>query len=152
MRFELKKFDALTPQELYGIIWLRNEVFVVEQQCVFQDADYKDDKAWHLMGFDADNQLIAYCRLLPRGVSYAETSIGRVVVHPAARRTGAGKKLMQQAIEQCKKKFGTGPIRIGAQLYLKRFYESFGFRTEGTIYLEDGIEHIEMLRDAADGT
>ena len=152
MRFELKQFDALTPQELYGIIWLRNEVFVVEQQCVFQDADYKDYKAWHLMGFDADNQLIAYCRLLPRGVSYAEASIGRVVVHPAVRRTGAGKKLMQQAIAHCKKKFGTGPIRIGAQLYLKRFYESFGFRTEGAIYLEDGIEHIEMLLDAANGT
>lgn len=152
MRFELKPFDALTPHELYDILWLRNEVFVVEQQCIFQDADYKDSKAWHLMGYDAQHQLMAYCRLLPAGVSYTEQSIGRVVVHPAARRTGAGKALMQRAITLCEERFGKGFIRIGAQLYLKRFYEGFGFKQQGAIYLEDGIEHIEMLRLPATAT
>ena len=152
MRFELKKFEALTAYELYDIIWLRNEVFVVEQQCVFQDADYKDQKAWHLMGYDAENRLLAYCRLLPAGVSYEEPSIGRVVVHPAFRRTGAGKLLMRRAIQECEQLFGVGPIRIGAQLYLKRFYEEFGFRQQSDVYLEDGIAHIEMLRPSAAAT
>ena len=91
----LKKFEELTPYELYNIMWLRNEVFVVEQNCVYQDADYKDQKGWHLMGVDEEGKLMAYVRLLPVGVSYEnEPSIGRVVTNPAARGTGVGRQLM----------------------------------------------------------
>lgn len=145
MHHTLKTFQALTPHELYAIVRLRNEVFVVEQNCVFQDADNKDQEAHHLMIWGDDGTLVAYARLLPPGVSYAEMSIGRVVSSPAQRRTGAGKLLMRTAIDTCRQLFGPTPIRIGAQLYLQQFYASFGFVPEGDIYLEDGIEHIEMV-------
>jgi ElaA protein len=143
----LKKFEALTPYELYDIMWLRNEVFVVEQNCVYQDADYKDQKGWHYMGVDEEGKLMAYVRLLPPGVSYEEPSIGRVLTNPAARGTGVGRVLMQQAIEQCKALFGDLPIKIGAQYYLLQFYSSLGFVQTSAIYLEDNIEHIEMIRN-----
>lgn len=143
----LKKFEALTPYELYDIMWLRNEVFVVEQNCVYQDADYKDQKGWHYMGRNEEGTLIAYVRLLPPGVSYAEPSIGRVLTNPAARGTGAGRLLMQNAIEECKALFGDVPIKIGAQYYLLKFYSSLGFVQTSDIYLEDNIEHIEMIRN-----
>ncbi len=144
IQWVIKAFEELTPHELYSIIRLRNEVFVVEQQCIFQDADNKDQESYHLMYWQ-DDQLIAYCRLLPPGLAYNEMSIGRVVSSPAARRTGAGRELISMAIEQCYKYFGRGPIRIGAQLYLKKFYASFGFVETGEVYLEDGIEHVEMV-------
>jgi len=141
----LKKFKALSPYELYAVLQLRNEVFVVEQYCVFQDADDKDQNSYHLMGFYND-KLIAYTRLVPPGDSYKEASIGRVVTSPSVRRTGAGKELMEQSIDAVYKIFGVQPIKIGAQLYLKKFYESFGFEKISDVYLEDGIEHIYMIR------
>lgn len=141
-----KKFDELTPHELYKIMWLRNEVFVVEQNCVYQDADYKDEKSWHLMGMNNQQELMAYCRILPPGLSYVEPSIGRVVTNPIVRREGAGKILMQHGIEKCFELFGPLDIKIGAQLYLLKFYSSLGFEKTGDLYLEDGIEHIEMTR------
>jgi ElaA protein len=144
MEFSLKSFDVLTPNELYQILTLRSEVFVVEQQCVFLDMDQKDQKSQHLMIWDK-NILVAYCRILPAGISYAEPSIGRVVSSPKYRRTGAGRALMEQAIEITKQQHGNQPIRIGAQLYLKKFYSSLGFEAQGDIYLEDGIEHVEMI-------
>jgi ElaA protein len=140
-----KAFDDLTPHELYEIMRLRNEVFVLEQLCVYQDADNKDQRSHHLMIKD-NGKLIAYARLLPPGVSYPEMSIGRVISSPEYRRKGAGRLLMQKAIEGCHELFGEGPIRIGAQLYLTKFYESFGFVRSGDVYLEDNIEHIEMER------
>lgn len=147
LKWTLKKFETLTPYELYNIMWLRNEVFVVEQNCVYQDADYKDQNGWHLMGLNEEDQLMAYVRLLPVGVSYKnEPSIGRVVTNPAARGTGAGKELMQEAIKQCELLFGNQDIKIGAQFYLLKFYTLLGFEQTGDIYLEDGIEHIEMIR------
>ncbi len=142
----LKKFDALSPNELYAILQLRNAVFVVEQQCIFQDADDKDQGSYHLMGLH-ENTLMAYTRLLPPGYGYEYASIGRVVTAPAVRRYGVGKKLMQQSIDSVYELFGHGTIKIGAQLYLKTFYESFGFVQTGTPYLEDGIEHIYMLKE-----
>ncbi|HEX6915971.1 MAG TPA: GNAT family N-acetyltransferase [Chitinophagaceae bacterium] len=145
--FSCKKFGALTPSELYEILHLRNEVFVVEQNCVFQDADHKDQKAHHLMAWSGD-ELAGYTRLLPPGAAYSEMSIGRVVTSPEYRRSGVGRKLMQESIDQCYRLFGKGPIRIGAQEYLKHFYESFGFRQVGEGYLEDGIPHIYMVREA----
>jgi ElaA protein len=141
----LKRFDELTPYQLYAILQLRNEVFVVEQNCVFQDADNKDQDCYHLMGF-LDNKLAAYTRLVPAGVTYEQASIGRVVTSPSVRRSGAGKMLMQQSIDSLYSLFGKVPIKIGAQLYLQKFYESFGFVRISDIYLEDGIEHIYMLK------
>lgn len=142
----LKSFEELTPYELYAILQLRNEVFVVEQNCVFQDADDKDQDSYHLMGFNDNDKLIAYTRLVPPGVSYEEVSIGRVVTSLSVRRSGAGKELMQQSIYAVYKLFGERQIKIGAQLYLKEFYESFGFEQVSDIYLEDGIEHIYMIK------
>lgn len=142
----LKKFEALTPYQVYAILQLRNEVFVVEQNCVFQDADDKDQHCYHLMGFD-DNKLVAYTRIVPEGVIYAQASIGRVVTAPQVRRLGAGKALMNQSIDTVYNLFGRVPIKIGAQLYLKHFYESLGFHQVSDVYLEDGIEHIYMLRE-----
>ncbi len=140
-----KFFDDLSAHELYAIMRLRSEVFVLEQQCIYQDADNKDLSAYHLMIQDGDT-LIAYARLLPPGISYEYMSIGRVISKQDYRRKGAGRLLMKEAIKACHELFGEGPIRIGAQLYLKKFYESFGFVQTGEVYLEDDIEHIEMTR------
>ena len=145
MNWTLKPFDDLTAKELYNILQLRNEVFIVEQNCPYQDLDNKDLYAFHLMGMK-ENKLLAYARLLAPGISYSESSIGRVVSSPAARKTGMGKKLMKESIVQIKNLFQTDIIRIGAQLYLKKFYESFGFIQDGDTYLEDNIPHIIMLR------
>ena len=144
IQWSLKEFEHLTPSELYAILQLRNEVFVVEQNCVFQDADDKDQHCSHLMGW-LEGRLVAYTRLVPPGVSYKEPSIGRVITSPLVRRTGAGKELMTRSIEAVKALYGNIPQRIGAQLYLKNFYSSFGFIVAGDVYLEDGIEHIEMV-------
>ncbi len=140
-----KPFEALTVAELYAILQLRNRVFIVEQQCVYADTDGKDSFCFHLMVWD-DDQLAAYARLLPAGLAFEQASIGRVVSDPEYRGKGAGKLLMTQAIALCHELFGPGPVKIGAQLYLKRFYESLGFVKCSEMYLEDGIEHIEMLR------
>jgi len=145
MNWIIKKFDDLTPHELYAIMQLRNEVFVVEQNCVYQDADNKDQQCWHLMGWRQDI-LAAYTRILPPGSMYDLPSIGRVVTSPALRKTGIGKQLMEKSTETVEKLFGNTSIQIGAQLYLKKFYESLGFHQSSEIYLEDGIEHIEMIK------
>lgn len=139
-----KRFDELTARELYAILQLRNEVFVVEQQCIFQDADNKDQLALHLMGWK-DALLEGYTRLVPAGIIYPETSIGRVVTSPKCRGNGTGRKLMQQSIHEIYSTWGKQPIRIGAQLYLKKFYESLGFQQISELYKEDGIDHIQMI-------
>ncbi|HVW95719.1 MAG TPA: GNAT family N-acetyltransferase [Mucilaginibacter sp.] len=141
---KLKTFDDLSVHELYQILKLRSEVFVLEQECLYQDMDGKDQQCHHLMMFE-DGELAAYTRLLPAGVSFAEASIGRVVVHPEFRGRGLARKLMKQSVAHCYELFGKQPVRIGAQYYLKDFYSSIGFEQQGDIYLEDGIEHIEML-------
>ena len=146
MKWILKKFDELTPYELYSIMQLRNEVFVVEQNCVYQDADNKDPASYHFMGWQND-KLLAYTRILPPGTAYLQPSIGRVVTSPAARGGGIGKQLMEQSMMQIKNLFGTVPVKIGAQLYLQKFYTQLGFQKTSDIYLEDGIEHIEMIHD-----
>lgn len=140
----LKPFATLTPGELYALLRLRSQVFVVEQNCVFLDADNKDIYCHHLMLFD-NKQLIAYARLVPPGISYHEMSVGRVVTAKDARNKGAGKQLMRLAVDYCRKIFGNGPIKIGAQHYLEKFYTEIGFTATGGIYDEDGIEHIEMI-------
>jgi ElaA protein len=145
LNWRLKAFDELSNYELYEVLKLRSKVFVVEQDCVFQDMDDKDKKCLHLLGF-ADSALVAYSRLVPAGVSYSEASIGRVVTDPDYRGKALGRELMQLSIEKAAEAFGKQTLRIGAQLYLKAFYESMGFVQHGDEYLEDGIPHIEMLR------
>ena len=140
----LKKIDELTPVELYRIMQLRNEVFVVEQNCVYQDADDKDQLSLHFCGWD-NEKLVAYTRIIPPGISYTEASIGRVVTSPAYRKTGAGRQLMQESISRTCSQFNCTAIKIGAQLYLKKFYQSLGFVQSSDEYLEDGIPHIEMI-------
>jgi ElaA protein len=145
LKWTCKKFAELTPYEVYAILQLRNEVFVVEQQCVFQDADNKDQHSYHLMCMYGE-QLAAYSRLLAPGISYInEASIGRVVSFPKLRKMGVGRELMQRSISMCYELFGEISIKIGAQLYLKNFYESFGFIQCSDVYLEDEIQHIEMI-------
>ncbi|MBL7777126.1 MAG: GNAT family N-acetyltransferase [Chitinophagales bacterium] len=147
MRFICKPFADLTLAELYAMMQLRQEVFIVEQNCPYLDADGKDVKSHHLLCYDTD-ALVAYCRLLPSGVSYEEPSIGRVITAARVRNTGLGKLLMQKAIEHIELLFGNNTIRIGAQAYLKKFYEQFGFEDMQQPYLEDGIPHLIMLRKA----
>jgi ElaA protein len=150
LKWTVKKFDDLTPHELYAILQLRSEVFVVEQNCVFQDMDHKDQQCYHLMGWqnasDQSPELIAYTRLVPPGALYELPSIGRVVISLVARGCGMGKLLMEKSIEELRYLFGNTPIKIGAQLYLKAFYQSLSFEQSSDIYDEDGIDHIEMIR------
>jgi ElaA protein len=139
-----KPFSALTTEELYIILRLRSEVFVVEQNCVFLDPDNKDMFCDHLMGWK-ENRLLGYSRIVPPGISYEESSIGRIVSSPAGRGTGVGRDLLQQSIQTLYRIHGKRDIRIGAQYHLKEFYASFGFVQTGEIYPEDGINHVEML-------
>ena len=139
-----KKFDALTVTELYEIIKLRSQVFVVEQNCVYLDADDKDLQAHHLFTY-TDNKIVAYARILAPQISYTEASIGRVLTAISHRKNGLGILLMQEAIKQTLHIYNTTSIKIGAQLYLQKFYEGFGFIQTSQTYNEDGIEHIQMV-------
>lgn len=139
-----KPFSELTAKELYKILKLRNEVFVVEQNCAYLDTDEKDYKALHLFA-EIDNEIAAYARLLPQGISYKDASIGRVVTAASYRNVRLGKTLMQKAIDTTLSFFGTNSIRISAQSYLIKFYSNLGFRIVSDEYLEDDIPHVEML-------
>ena len=125
---------------------LRQEVFVVEQNCPYLDADGKDKDSWHLLGYDEKGKLATYARIVFPGVSYKEVAIGRVVSSQEHRRTGAGKELMQEAIKAIENIYGKVPVRISAQTYLVKFYSEFGFVSTGKEYLEDDIPHTEMLK------
>ena len=145
LEWTLKKFTELSNEELYQVLRLRSEVFVVEQGCNFMDMDNKDQKCDHLLG-QKEGKLFAYSRIVPAGVSYDFPSIGRIVVSGDGRGAGFGVELMNVSISTVEKLYGKTSIRIGAQLYLKKFYGSFGFVQTGDIYLEDDIEHVEMTR------
>lgn len=144
MVWHCKHFNDLSIEELYRIFHLRLSVFVVEQNCPYQDADGKDTIAFHLWG-EQNGKIVAYARILPANVSYKEVSIGRVVTSKETRRTGAGKAVMEKAMGFVQKEFGKVPVRIGAQAYLQKFYEGFGFIRQGDEYDEDGIPHVIML-------
>ena len=139
-------FDELTGAELYAVLQLRSEVFVVEQACIFQDMDGMDQQAMHVLG-TLNGALAAYARCLCAGIKYAEASIGRVVTSPSLRGTGAGHALVEKAMTCLVRQKGPQPIRIGAQARLEAFYRQHGFEKAGPLYLEDGISHIEMLRN-----
>jgi ElaA protein len=144
LNFKIKNFHELTIHELYEILQLRSEVFVVEQNCVYQDIDGKDTKAMHLIG-TMDNKIVAYARLFNKGQYFENASIGRVVVDSKHRNLNFGHDLMRNAMDAIKQHFETTKISISAQLYLKKFYESHGFTQIGDGYLEDGIPHIKMI-------
>jgi ElaA protein len=141
------RFGDLAPREIHDLYRARAAAFVVEQDCAFQDLDGADPECWHLLGHEGA-ELVAYCRLVPPGVKFAEPSIGRVVTTHAARGTGRGRALMEEALACAEKLWQGRPIRIGAQHRLERFYEDFGFVTSSAPYDEDGILHVEMLRPA----
>ncbi|TDX00398.1 GNAT family N-acetyltransferase [Dinghuibacter silviterrae] len=157
----LKAFNDLTPSELYALLRLRSEVFVVEQNCVFLDMDGADDGCYHLMGWTGGMDvpdgiggfipagpaiLGAYARIVPPGLKFAEPSIGRVVTAPSVRGKGMGRTLIDQSLTHLYALYGQQPVRIGAQQYLVDFYGSFGFVQTGGVYMEDDIAHVEMVK------
>jgi ElaA protein len=146
MRWELKTFRSLTAAELYEALRLRAEVFVVEQNCVYQDCDGHDPHCRHLFGWK-EGKLAAYLRIVPPGRKYEETSLGRVVTGLGFRGQRLGHGLVEEALRLLDAE-GAGAVRISAQAYLEKFYAGFGFVAQGEGYLEDGIPHIEMLRAA----
>lgn len=145
IHWSLSCFDDLDMQTLYDILKLRSEVFVLEQHCIYQDVDGKDQKAIHLQGL-CDDRLVAYCRLFKSGDYYSDASIGRVVIAAEYRKFGFGHQLIDKAVELLKEKFGENQITISAQLYLKSFYENHGFIQISDEYLDANIAHIEMKR------
>lgn len=146
MEFKCVSFYRLNLDEIYACMALRQEVFVVEQDCPYLDADGKDQDAWHLMGFDEEGDLLAYSRLLPKGISYEKyASIGRVVTSQKVRGKGVGITLMEASKKWCKQLFPNDPIKISAQTYLLKFYTNLGFESVGEEYLEDNIPHIGMI-------
>lgn len=145
IEWSIKKFEDLGVHELYAILRLRNDVFVVEQNCVFQDADNKDASSYHCQGKN-EGELVAYARIVPPGEAYEQPGIGRVATALHARGGGLGRRLIEVCIEFIRQVYGEVPVRIGAQVYLMKFYQSFGFAQAGDIYLEDGIDHVHMIR------
>lgn len=143
-----RAFVELSAHELYSILQLRALVFVVEQKCAYNDLDGYDAASLHLFTQDAAGRVIAYLRLLPPGVKYAEPSLGRVVTHPEVRRSGLGLDLMREGLRRASHDFPGAAVRIGAQRRLESFYQSLGFATVSPPYDEDGIEHVEMLRSS----
>lgn len=143
--FKIKRFNELSIVELYNLLQLRSEVFVVEQNCVYQDIDGKDEKAIHVLGYYND-ELVAHSRLFDKGYYFEETSIGRVVVSPKYRDKKFGHDLMRVSIEAIKDNFNETIIEISAQEYLQKFYESHGFIKISEMYLEDDIPHIRMKK------
>ena len=146
LNWQWSHFESLSPGDVYALLAARNEVFVMEQNCPFQDADGFDQDAWHLLGWDEPKrELAAYCRVIAPGIKYAEPSIGRVLTTKNFRGTGLGRVLMAEALVRTVALYPGKPIRIGAQQRLEKFYLDFGFQTVSDTYIEDGIPHIEML-------
>lgn len=145
MDITVKTFDQLTSNELYTLLRLRSEVFVVEQDCVYQDLDGKDERALHVLGLE-EGKLVAYARCFQAGDYFDEAAIGRVLVRENYRKLGYGHEITKASIKAIKTKYKADKIKISAQTYLVIFYESHGFKTTGDRYLEDGIPHIAMLR------
>ncbi len=144
LRWQSATFAQLPVDTLYAVLQLRSAVFVVEQNCLFQDMDGSDPLAVHLMGWRAD-QLLAYARCFAPGIQYAEASIGRIATRLDARGAGLGHQLVQESLQLVRMTWGPQAIRIGAQARLKDFYRTHGFIDTGINYVEDGIDHVEMV-------
>ena len=149
IEWQWSSFDQLKTDELYAVLALRQEVFILEQACLYPDIDWIDQRAWHLLAWQTQSGkrvLGAYLRCVEPGVKYPETSLGRVLSAPSARGAGIGKVLLEEALRRAESQFPGRAIRISAQQYLQRFYEGFGFKVTSGPYSEDGIPHVEMLR------
>ena len=146
IQWKIKPFEALSVNELYDLLKLRSEIFVVEQNCVYLDLDGKDKLALHLFA-EFEGKVVAHARLFKPGISFDNASIGRVVVDANYRDRKWGHDLMREAIAAIATHYNENKITIGAQLYLKKFYESHGFVQTSEMYLEDDIPHIEMARE-----
>jgi ElaA protein len=144
MKFKVKKFNAISVDELYDILQLRQQIFVVEQNCIYLDADGIDKKCLHLLGL-LNNKIVAYARIIPEGISYKTPSIGRVVIDEKHRGNKYAYKLMNKAIKITTEKFKQKKITISAQLYLKEFYQNLGFKTVGDVYLDCDLPHLKMI-------
>ena len=147
MKFEyqVKSFQELSLEEFHDIIALRIQIFIIEQNCPYQEVDGKDKLAHHLFFKNEMDEIIAITRILPQGISYAEVAIGRVVVHEDYRGTGLGNQLMSDSMNFVRDKYGEVPVRLSAQKHLENYYGNHGFKSTGKEYLEDGIPHVEML-------
>ncbi len=145
LEIKIKSFSQLNTSELYKLLQLRSEVFVVEQDCVYQDIDGKDDKALHIIGY-SKGELVAYTRCFAPNIYFEEAAIGRVVVKQNARKHKFGHEILKASIKAIAEEYGTGAIKLSAQTYLIKFYESHGFKEIGQGYLEDGIPHIAMIK------
>jgi ElaA protein len=146
MRWVLRRYDALALDELYGVLALRQRVFIVEQKCAFLDADGRDRDALHVFATDDQGRIIACLRVVPPGGKFAEPSLGRIVTAPEVRGEGLGRAIVARGIEATIEAYGDVAIRISAQRHLERFYGAFGFVAVGDPYLEDDIPHLDMLR------
>lgn len=147
-QFKTYPFAELTTYQLYELLALRSEVFVVEQDCVYQDLDFLDQQSLHLLGYDEEGQLMAYARILEAGLSYPDyASIGRVITSSKARGTGLGYELMRHAYKGLVKAYGPQAVKISAQAHLQGFYGKLGYVGVGEVYLEDGIPHRAMIKD-----
>ncbi|MCR9253730.1 MAG: GNAT family N-acetyltransferase [bacterium] len=145
MKVQVKRFDELSITELYQLLKLRCDIFVVEQECAYQDIDDKDQKALHVLGTN-NGVLVAYTRMFDAGDYFDQPSIGRVAVHQDHRKYGYGHQIIESSIEAAHNRFGKQPIKISAQTYLQKFYESHGFEKTSEEYLEDDIPHIDMIK------
>lgn len=159
LRWQWTRFDDLAPRHLYALLRARTEVFIIEQRCAFVDTDGVDLHAWHLLGWveprpashrgdPSPPVLAAYLRLIEPGRVFDEPSIGRVLTVEPFRRVGLGRPLMKEGLRKAAEIYPGQPVRIGAQIRLERFYQSLGFHTVSEMYIEDGIEHVQMLRAA----
>lgn len=146
MKIKILGFEELSLHELYKVLQLRSEVFVVEQDCVYQDIDGKDQKALHILGYEGE-ELVAYTRLFSPGIYFSEAAIGRVVVKGGHRKKSYGHEVLRASVKAIDERFKTQKIKLSAQTYLTKFYESHGFQQVGEGYLEDGIPHIAMIKD-----
>lgn len=144
MEFFVKSFSELDSLEMYQLLQVRSDVFVIEQQCIYRDMDDKDQTCHHLLGVEA-GKVVAYSRLVPPGISYENASIGRVCTAKSVRMEGYGLILMEEAIKHCRLLWPTTGITISAQAYLEKFYMKFGFVTVSEPYMEDDIPHIKMI-------
>lgn len=144
MEIKIKRFNELTTEELYKILRARNEVFVIEQTCIYQDCDNKDYNSYHLY-VEEGNEVVGYLRIVNKGISYEEMSIGRVLVKETHRNKGLSRKIMLEAIKFIEEKLNSTEIRLSGQVYIKGFYESLGFKQVSEEYLEDDLPHVEML-------
>ena len=147
MKFEhqVKSFQELSLEEFHDIVALRIQIFIIEQNCPYQEVDGKDKLAHHLFFKNEMDEIIAVTRILPQGISYTEVAIGRVVVHEEYRGTGLGNQLMADSMNFVRDKYGDVPVRLSAQKHLENYYGNHGFKSTGKEYLEDGIPHVEML-------